>query len=107
MLLASTLIEQCETIRAVQKNKNKLGLLQKQSVFSLNVDSDPINKLRIENTKLLEKVKQVNENLDILSNKLADAQSQLKQLEKLSADKSSRIANMQEEAENLRLNLQK
>jgi len=68
---------------------------------------DPINKLKIENTKLLEKIKQTQENFDILNNKLLDAQNQTKSFEKLTEEKSTRLANMHEEHENLRLNLQK
>jgi len=68
---------------------------------------DPINKLKIENTKLLEKIKQTQENFDILNNKLLDAQNQTKSFEKLTEEKSTLLANMHEEHENLRLNLQK
>jgi len=68
---------------------------------------DPFNKLKIENAKLLEKIKQTQENMDILNNKLLDAQNQTKSFEKLTEEKSNRLANMHEEHENLRLNLQK
>jgi len=107
MILCNIFIEQCETLRSVQKNKNKLNILNKNSVFSMNYDQDPVNRLKIENTKLLEKVKQIQENIDILNNKFQDAQNQTKSFENLSEEKSTRIANMHEEHENLRLNLQK
>jgi hypothetical protein len=91
----------------MSKNRHRLNTLKQTSVFGSNLDSDPMHKLRLENTKLLEKINQANENNDILMNKIEDLNSQNAKVDGLLKEKSNRITAMQEEQEHNRLLIQK
>jgi len=73
----------------------------------MNLDDDPLNKQRLENTRLNEKIKNLTEIIDINENKIRDLTNQSDKFEKIIKDKSNRTTNLQEEIENLRLHLSK
>jgi len=107
MISADLFVEQCENIRTMHKNKSRLNTLNKNSVFSMTSDNDPLHKLKLENTKLNERINQCNTTIDINLNKIHDFETQAKKLENIGKEKSDRITNLQEECENLRLNMKK
>lgn len=106
MISVQTFIEQCETMKILTKNKHRLVTLNKSSVFSINNDSDPLNKMKIENAKLYEKIKQNNETIEILQARTFELESGNSKVDKVLMDKSERIARMQQECELLRIKLQ-
>lgn len=81
--------------------------MDNKSIFTLNVEDDPLNKQRLENTRLNEKLKNLTELIDINENKIRDLTNQSDRYEKMIKEKSNRTTNLQEEIENLRLHLGK